>query len=119
MAKNKSGGGCLIILIIIGAICYYPIKCYHYLTFDPLEYFVSTKMANLRNGPGKEFSVVRILNKGDRVLQITDSSYARKEVYIVELDSIIIVSDYKWIKVVNKNDTGWIHKSTLTQDSWN
>jgi len=120
MAKNNSGGGggCLIILLIIGAICYFPMKCYHYLTFDPLEYKVATKMANLRFGPGKNFSVVRVLTEGDVVLQISDSSYARQKVFIQELDSFIITSDPNWLRVVNSKDTGWIHKSTLKQDSW-
>ena len=113
MTNYNSKGGCMIILIIIGVICYFPMKYYHYLTFDSSEYIVATKMANLRYGPGREFSVVRILSKGDKVLQITDSSYARRMVYNVELDSFIIVSDYKWLKVVNNLDTGWIHKSTL------
>ena len=118
MARNNSGGGCFVLIIIIGAICYFPMKCFHNLTFDPLKYNVAAKMANLRFGPGRNFSVIRSLSEGDEVLQISDSSYARQKVYIKEIDSFIIVSDPQWLRVVSNKDTGWIHKSTLSQDTW-
>ncbi|MEY4861237.1 MAG: hypothetical protein RL059_936 [Bacteroidota bacterium] len=118
MKKNNSAGGCVVILFIIGAICYFPMKCYHNLTFDPLKYTVATEMANLRFGPGKNFSVIRSLNKDDIVFQISDSSYAKQAVFIKEIDSFVIVSDPQWLQVVNSNDTGWIHKSTLHQEKW-
>jgi hypothetical protein len=118
MVKNNSGGGCLVILTIIGIIVYFPMKCYHNLTFDPLEYTIVTKQANLRYGPGKAFTVIRTLLKGDAVYQISDSSIAKKPVYLKEKDTTILVSDPQWIRVVNNKDTGWIHKSTLSQDKW-
>jgi len=105
MAKKGGGtSGCLVFLIIIGLILYYPMKCYKEWKMNPLEYQVNVRAAHFRKSPSLKGKIIKTAKKGTTFFMLNDSSY----------NSV----DRRWVHGTIGNDTGWIYRELIEQDIW-
>lgn len=103
-SNGNNGSGCIIVLIVIGLIIYYPTKWYKEWTMNPLEFQVKVPVANFRSLPSKSGKIIAKARKGETFIQLNDSS----------IDKI----DTMWVLGIIGTDTGWIHRDLLEQDIW-
>ena len=106
-AKNNnegSGNGCIIVILVIGAIFYFPVKWCKEWTMNPLEYQIKVAVANFRNEPSMKSQIIRKAKKGQTFMMLSDTSYSKP--------------DSLWFNGVIDGDTGWIYKELLEQDIW-
>lgn len=101
---DSAGAGCYVVLIIIGAMIYFPMKWYKEWTMDPLEYQIKVNVANIRENPNMQSKIVRKAKKGQTFFMFSDSSYSKP--------------DSLWVNGTIEGDTGWIYKELLEQNIW-
>ncbi|MGC6414077.1 MAG: hypothetical protein ACON5K_05185 [Bacteroidia bacterium] len=103
-ANNPDGSGCVTVLIVLGLIIYFPLKCYKEFTKNPLEYHTKVKRSNFRKSPNLNGEIIKTVNKGTQFLMLSDSSFSQ--------------NDSSWVQGVIANDTGWIYMDLLEHDIW-
>ena len=103
-SKINEDSGCITLVIVIGLVIYFPLKCYKEFTKNPLEYHTKVVRSNFRKSPNLSGPIIKTVNKGTQFLMLSDSSFSK--------------NDSSWVQGVIANDTGWIHMDLLEQDIW-